>query len=189
MNPIDIIDRHYPQDSIARRILLTHGRQVAQKALAGARRLSHPQPDMVFIEEAALLHDIGMIRTDVPGIGCTGEAPYIQHGIIGRNMLENAGFPDHAMVCERHVGVGLGVEDIRRQGLPLPERDMRPVTLEEELICWADKFFSKMPDGTDAPKKAVDTILAKLSRRGDSQIRRFIQWNTRFGDDTPASPA
>ena len=187
MNPIEIIDRYYPAESIARRILLTHGRQVANKAISAARRVSHLKPNLVFIEEAAILHDIGMIETDVPGIGCRGEAPYIRHGIIGREMLEKAGFPRHAMVCERHVGVGLQVEDIQRQGLPLPERDMQPVTIEEELICWADKFFSKMADGTDAPETPVDQILAKLSRRGDSQIRQFARWNDRFGNNASMS--
>ena len=189
MNPLEIIDRHYPADALARRILITHGRQVANKALAGARMVAQLNPDFSFIEEAAILHDIGMIRTDVPGIGCTGEAPYIQHGIIGRGILEDAGLPRHAMVCERHVGVGLAPEDIQRQNLLLPVRDMRPVTLEEELICWADKFFSKMPDGSDAPEAPVAKILQKLVRRGDSQIQRFRRWNDRFGSNTsPSEP-
>ena len=109
MDPIAIITHFYPDDSPARRILMVHGRQVADKALAVARNLPANAVDMGFIEAAALLHDIGMIRTHVPGLGCHGKAPYIQHGVIGRNMLDAMGLHKHGLVCERHVGVGFTV--------------------------------------------------------------------------------
>ena len=35
-------------------------------------------------------------------------------------MLDSEGLPQHALVCERHIGVGLTMEDIRLQKLPLP---------------------------------------------------------------------
>ena len=180
MNPLDVIDRFYPPDSIARKVLLVHGRQVADKALAVARGLPELHPDLAFIESAALLHDIGMIRTRVPELGCHGESPYIQHGVIGREMLESAGLPEHALVCERHVGVGITVEDIREQHLPLPERDMRPVTLEEQIICYADKFFSKKPNGRMAREKSAEKVAKKLLRRGSEHCLRFTRWVSRF---------
>ncbi|MFH1983403.1 MAG: HD domain-containing protein [Pseudomonadota bacterium] len=180
MDPIAIIDRFYPPDSIARKILLVHGRQVADKALAVAQGLPELNPDLAFIEAAALLHDIGMIRTRVPELDCRGKAPYIQHGIIGREMLESVGMVKHALVCERHVGVGITVEDIREQRLPLPERDMRPVTLEEQIICYADKFFSKKPGGDMAPEKNIEKISKKLLRRGNGHYKRFADWVARF---------
>ena len=40
-------------------------------------------------------------------------------------------------------GAGLSLEDIIAQQLPVPHREMLPITLEEQLICFADKFFSK----------------------------------------------
>jgi uncharacterized protein len=177
---VNIIDRYYPRGGMARRILLVHGRQVADKALAVARSFPWNGLDLAFIEAAALLHDIGMIRTHVPELDCNGDAPYIQHGVIGREMLEAEGLPRHALVCERHVGVGLTVADIRSQGLPLPERDMRPVTLEEQIICFADKFFSKKPEGVPAPEKTPKKIKKKLSRRGDGLVERFQTWERRF---------
>jgi len=39
--------------------------------------------------------------------------------------------------------MGLTVEDIDNKGFPLPRRDMRPLSLEERIICFADKFYSK----------------------------------------------
>jgi uncharacterized protein len=46
-----------------------------------------------------------------------------------------------ARICERHTGSGLTAEEIVSGGLPLPERDFLPETLEEKIICLADKFF------------------------------------------------
>ena len=54
-----------------------------------------------------MLHDIGIIRCNAPGIQCFGNEPYICHGRIGAEMLRAEGFPHHARVCERHTGRGL----------------------------------------------------------------------------------
>ena len=53
------------------------------------------------------------------------------------------GYPRHARVCERHTGTGITLAMIEERGLPLPHRDFMPETLEEQLICYADKFYSK----------------------------------------------
>ena len=59
MDPVEIICRFYAPDSKSYRILLEHGRLVAEKALAAAARVAHLQPDLSFIHSAAILHDIG----------------------------------------------------------------------------------------------------------------------------------
>ena len=48
-----------------------------------------------------------------------------------------------ALVCERHTGAGLSLEGIIAQDLPVPHREMVSVSLEEQAICFADKFYSK----------------------------------------------
>ena len=65
-----IIDKYYPEDNGLRRILLIHSQSVAQKALQIV--VSHPELgiDRDFIFAAAMLHDIGIIRTNAPGIEC-----------------------------------------------------------------------------------------------------------------------
>jgi uncharacterized protein len=178
MDPIAVIDRFYPAGGVARAILLAHSRKVAEKARAVAARVPQLCPDLAFIEQAAMLHDIGMLCTDTPSIGCTGKLPYICHGIEGRKLLEAIGLFRHAKVCERHVGVGLTAEDIRGQNLPLPQRDMVPVSLEEKIICFADKFFSKEANGAE---KTVEAVLAGLSRFGPAPARRFTDWLALFG--------
>lgn len=180
MDPIAIIREFYAPGSGAFDMLVKHGSQVAEKALAAAERVAHSNPDMAFIEEAAMLHDIGIFLTRAPALGCTGDKPYVCHGVLGRGLLEEKALPRHALVCERHVGAGISADDIRRAGLPLPHRDMLPITLEEELICYADKFFSKSTNG-NGEEKPLDKILRELSNHGEDKAEKFMAWHSRFG--------
>jgi uncharacterized protein len=182
MNPYDLIAEFYRPGSRSHRILVRHGEQVAEKALAVARRLARGDLNMGFIAEAALVHDIGVFLTRAPGIGCTGNHPYVCHGYLGRNLLDRKGLRRHARVCERHVGVGISIEEIIARALPLPRRDMRPVTLEEQIIAYADKFYSK---GGEAEKR-VPEILRNLERYGADKAALFRSWVVRFEGDAAA---
>ncbi len=181
MNPIEIISEFYDPGSSSFHMLVRHGRQVAEKSLGAAERVVHLNPDMAFIQQAALLHDIGIFLTRAPGLGCTGDKPYLCHGVLGRELLEEKELPRHALVCERHVGTGISAADIRRADLPLPHRDMLPLTLEEELICYADKFFSKSTNG-NGKEKPVDKILQELSAHGKDKSEKFMAWHSKFGE-------
>jgi uncharacterized protein len=179
MNPVSLIEKYFP-DNHARSIVLKHSRLVAAKALSIAKSINEPA-DMLFIEQAAILHDIGICRTSAPGIGCHGKDHYLCHGLHGREILEFEGFPRHAMVCERHIGVGLTAEDILAQNLPLPCRDMAPNCLEEELISFADLFYSKKPE-TISVEKSVSEVRSSLARFGISKVEIFDIWVERFGN-------
>lgn len=177
MDPIDLLSKFFPEPE-AFRIVLEHSRLVAAKAVAIARTLEGPV-DIPFVEEAALLHDIGICRTFSPGIGCFGNDHYISHGIHGRAILEAEGLPRHALVCERHIGVGLTKDDIIAQDLSLPYRNMSPTTLEEEIISFADLFYSKKP-ATLAQEKSIDAVRHSLRAFGDHKAVIFDQWLVRF---------
>ena len=170
--------KKYFTNQAALEIVLKHSHLVAEKALAVARALDMPV-DLLFIEEAALIHDIGVSRVHAPKIFCFGEMPYICHGIAGREILEAEGFPRHAMVCERHIGVGLTAADIRRQKLPLPARNMVPLCLEEEIICFADLFYSKNPDSL-AVAKSPQEVRDSLGKFGDEKVIIFDNWFSRL---------
>lgn len=175
MDPLTIIKKYYKPGSKAYKVLITHSRLVAKKALQTARQVPHLNPDLKFIKEAAMLHDIGMIKTNVPEVGCFGKHKYVCHGILGRKMLEKEGYPRHAKVCERHIGVGLTARDVVKQKLPLPKRNMIPVTVEEKIICYADKFYSKHPEHLTVAY-TVDEIKAQLWRFGKHKVRKFEKW-------------
>ena len=168
-----IIDKYYPEENELRRILMIHSRSVADKALAIAE--AHPELpiDKQFVEEAAMLHDIGIFRTNAPSIQCFGTEPYICHGTIGAQLMREEGFPQHALVCERHTGSGLSLLEIERQKLPVPHHDMLPLSLEEKLICYADKFFSKTHLERE---RTVEQARNSLLKFGEEGIARFDAW-------------
>lgn len=161
-------------------IVLDHGRRVAEKALLAAAAVDGEAPDLDFVFEAAILHDAGILFTHAPDIGCHGDEPYIRHGIIGARLLEQRGLSRHARVCERHIGTGITALDVVSRGLPLPERDMVPETLEEVLVCYADKFFSKNGAGK-AGEKPPEEIVRGLARFGREKAETFLDWHRRFG--------
>jgi uncharacterized protein len=102
MNPIELLKQHYDSNSKAFRILVEHGRQVANKAREAVKNVSKLNPDLEFIEAAAMLHDIGIFLSHTPQFGCFGKHPYICHGILGSELLKEKGHSKLALVCERH---------------------------------------------------------------------------------------
>lgn len=176
-HPIDIINKYYPGESELKHILLMHSRSVADKALQLAD--CHPELalDKDFLYEGAMLHDIGIFLTDAASIFCFGDKPYICHGYLGADLMRAEGLPRHALVCERHTGAGLSLAQIIAQNLPVPHRDMLPVSLEEQLICFSDKFFSKthLED-----ERSVEKARKSLEKYGEDGVRRFDNWCKMF---------
>lgn len=94
----------------------------------------------------ALLHDIGRTRVQT-----------VRHGLEGSEMLHGEGVDERVVeVVRRHVGAGISAEEAR--GLGLPDLDYIPRTLEERIVCFADK----MVDG--------ETV-----RPFDGEVQRFVK--------------
>ena len=163
MEYIPIIYKYYPEDDELRRLLLKHSRQVADRALLICNRHKELPVDRQFIEEAAMLHDIGVFRCHAPSIHCHGTEPYIRHGQIGGELLRAEGFPRHARVAERHTGTGLP--------------GWEPETLEEQIICYADKFYSK--SNPDHVRTVLETAQS-LEKFGADGVKLFLLWAERF---------
>ena len=148
MDPLLLIDKYYPEDNELKRILLKHSRSVADKALAMARKHPELNLDLQFIEEAAMLHDIGIFQTDAEGICCFGKYPYICHGYLGAELVRKEGFPKHALVCERHTGAGLSLQNIIQ-------------------------FFSKSKLDHE---KGIEKARKSVARYGEEGGKRFDYW-------------
>ncbi len=126
-----IPDREFALDLLRRlKIPLSvrrHSEKVADKALEIADKITRTNVDKNLIEIGALLHDVG--RTKTHGF---------RHALIGGKILRERGFSiSLARICETHILGGLDKEDAKRFGLP--EKDYLPKTLEEKIICLADK--------------------------------------------------
>ena len=110
-----------------------------------------------------MLHDIGIYQCDAPSIHCHGSEPYLRHGPIGGDLLRQEGYERHARVAERHTGTGLpGYE---------------PETLEEQIVCYADKFYSK-----SKPNRVLTVAQAaeSLEKFGHDGVLKFLAWAERF---------
>ena len=173
-----IIDKYYSDNPALRDTLIRHSKSVAQRALEVADRHPEFNVDRTFLYEAAMLHDIGIYLTDAPGIGCYGTEPYIRHGILGAELLRREGLPRHARVAERHTGTGLTRKAILEQQLPLPAADFVPETIEEQIICYADKFFSKT---RLEQAKTDEQVLVSLKRFGQESVEQMAAWMKLFG--------
>jgi len=177
IDPIKIIEKYYKKDTDLHYILLIHSEKVRDKALEIAKQHPDLRLDTEFISEAAMLHDIGIFMCDAPRIQCYGTHQYIEHGYLGAEILKKEGLIRHALVCERHTGVGISLEMILNKNLPLPHRDMLPIMLEEQLICYADKFFSK----TQLEEiHSVERIRTQLSHFGEAEVAKFNEWHYLF---------
>ena len=135
MNKEDILpDREFALDLLRKlKIQLSvrrHSEKVADKAIEIASKIKKAQVDINLIEIGALLHDIG--RTKTHGF---------KHALIGGKILRQRGFSEKlARICETHILGGLDKEDAKKVGLP--EKDYLPKTLEEKIICLADKHMA-----------------------------------------------
>ena len=111
-----------------------HSLKVAEKALEIAEKIDKEDIDTDLIEIGGLLHDIGRSKTHD-----------FNHGIIGAKILKERGFSKRlSRICETHILGGLDKEDAKKVGLP--ERDYLPLTLEEKIVCLADKHISGTKD-------------------------------------------
>lgn len=177
MNYGSIINKYYEEGSALLDLLLTHSEMVARKALSVAVN-ARLDIDRDFVWNTAMLHDIGIFRCKAPGIHCLGGEPYIRHGVIGAELMRMEGEERYARVCERHTGAGLTAKEIAESGLPLPLMDFLPETIEEKLICYADKFFSK--SGNPKDEKPFDRVRASMAKFGPDSLARFDALHAMF---------
>lgn len=105
--------------------------------------------------------------------------------MIGREICDLAGLPEHGMVCETHVGTGLTATEVQATGYPMPIRDMLPRSLEERVICYADQFFSK----SSSHRLDVEEVRRRVRRHGQPALDRFEALHASFASAPPSDPS
>jgi uncharacterized protein len=173
-----IIDYYYPVENELKNIYMVHAEKVTAFALEMARRHPELEIDMLFVEEAAMLHDLGIFLTDAPRIYCFGTEDYLCHGYLGAELLRSRGHERHARVCERHTGTGLTKEIIADKGWNLPVKDFVPETLEEQLICFADKFYSKTKFLEQ--RRSFEQVVESMRKISEESVRKVEEWAAMF---------
>lgn len=176
---LPVLQKYYPEFTRIHNILLEHSEQVAKRLLRIAIARPDIQADWSFVYEAAFLHDIGIFMCNAPSIECFGTHLYIEHGYLGADLLRSNNLPRHALVAERHTGTGITREQIERDHLPLPDRIYEPQTLEEQLVAYADKFYSKTRLGQETP---LEVVRKKMEKFGEKSLAKFDGWAVRFSE-------
>lgn len=177
IDPYKIINQNYRKKSIVYHKLVTHSKIVAKRALSIASEHPELKANKEFLEEAALLHDIGINLTHAPNLGCYGKEEYIAHGHLGANLLRSLGYPKHAKVCERHTGTGLTKSEIKIRKIPIPINDYMPLSIEEKIICYADKFYSK---GNLDKVQSIENVRLRMEKYGKAKAKTFSRWAIKF---------
>ena len=110
--------------------VVAHSKKVRRIALEVAKELEEKGfgVDLKLVGRGALLHDIGRSMTHG-----------LEHGYIGGRILrEESEGEEVARIAERHVLGGISKEEAGRMGMPA--RDFIPETMEEKIVCYADKL-------------------------------------------------
>jgi uncharacterized protein (TIGR00295 family) len=83
------------------------------------------------VEVGALLHDLGRSKTHT-----------VDHSLVGAQIAQSVGLPELVVrIIRRHVGAGITAEEAEKFGWP---KDVyMPQTLEEKVVCYADKIIDK----------------------------------------------
>lgn len=175
----DIINKYYPEDNELKRLLVRHSTDVKNLALEIVDRHPELKADRQLVIEGAMLHDIGIFKTNAPSIHCLGSDHYIRHGIDGAEIIRHEELIPSALreaiarICERHTGTGITPKQIEEQNLPIPMGDYQPETIEEKIVCYADKFYSK---SHPERKKTIEKATHSLEKFGSEGVEKFKSW-------------
>lgn len=152
--------------------VINHCRAVSELAVELARKLNDKgfKIDLELVKVGALLHDIGRSKTHT-----------VDHVIVGSKIAKSLGLPKSIIsIIERHAGGGITSKEARELGWP--EGVYTPQTLEEKIVCYADKLIG----GTKRIplEKTLKDLALKLGekhpalerlRNLDEEMRRLLE--------------
>jgi uncharacterized protein len=127
--------------------------------------------DLELVEAGGLLHDIGRSKTHT-----------VDHSVVGAQIARTLDLPQDVInIIKRHVGAGITPEEAELLGWP--KDNYVPQTLEEKVVCYADKRI-------DHDKKTpIQVEIERLQRSGfvggAERVRRLHDEITHLIGETP----
>jgi uncharacterized protein len=127
--------------------------------------------DLGLVEAGALLHDIGRSKTH-----------QVDHSLLGAQIARTIELPQPVVnIIKRHVGAGITEEEA--QCLGWPQDTYMPQTIEEKVVCYADKRI-------DCNKPtSIETEIQHLQKQGRSEaaerVRKLHNEITHLLGETP----
>lgn len=118
-----LVEQHCPREVIAHVVAVTGvALDLAAKLQAKGIEINVP-----LVEAGALLHDLGRAQSH-----------NVDHGLVGSQLAQKLGLPQSVVdIIKRHVGAG--ITDEEAEWLGWPKDNYIPATLEEKVVCYADK--------------------------------------------------
>ena len=177
---LKIISKYINPQTTTYHKYIIHSVLVTTDALQIAKNLNLDKESLDFIEEASMLHDIGICKVQEYRKDCGGNLPYICHGVEGAKILRSEGLEKHALVAERHNGVGIFKDEIISKNLPLPPKDYLPISIEEEIIGFADIFYSKSlaklwdKKSIEEAREEISVFSDQHEKLFDEKVRKFL---------------
>jgi uncharacterized protein len=118
-------------ESGCRQNVVRHVEAVSELAceIAEACRRKGYHVNLKLVEIGGLLHDIGRSKTHS-----------VHHAIVGAEIARSLGLPEPVIsIIKKHVGGGITAREAKKLGWP---KDIYvPQTLEEKIVCYADKLI------------------------------------------------
>ena len=124
--------------------------------------------DLIFM--GAMVHDIGWLAAPIE------RQNSVRHGEEGDNWLLELGIEEKvARFCLCHVGSGFSQNEASQKGLD-PNLNHLPLTLEEMVVTYADKFFSK-----NGKTHTIEEIDEEMKGYGEESYTRWLELKKLFG--------
>ncbi len=110
--------------------IINHVLAVSRKAIKIATQISIIPINLKLVRIGAILHDIGRVRTHD-----------FDHAVIGGQIIrEELKISEQlARIAETHILGGISKDEAIEFGIP--EKDYLPESIEEKIVCLADKYF------------------------------------------------
>jgi uncharacterized protein len=139
--------------------VIKHCIAVADIAVETARDLACRglKVNIELVEIGALLHDLGRSKNHT-----------VNHALIGAQIAQSMGLPEHVInIIKRHVGAGITTQEA--QSLGWPKDIYMPQTLEEKIVCYADKLIDH---GKRIP---IEIEIEKLQKANKKQAAERVR--------------
>ncbi|MGD0330262.1 MAG: HD domain-containing protein [Nitrososphaeria archaeon] len=112
------------------------------------------------ILRGAILHDIGRSKEHS-----------VRHGFLGGEILKKDGYDRKVIkIVENHVGGGIDKQECAKLGMP--ERDFIPTSLEEKIVCLADKYVE---DNQIKPLQETLSKFDEILGEGNKANKRILK--------------
>jgi uncharacterized protein len=139
--------------------VIRHCIAVADLAVETAKQLEGRglKIDVELVEAGALLHDLGRSKNHS-----------VNHALMGAQIAQFLNLPESIIrIIKRHVGAGITAEEAQRLGWP---KDIySPQSLEEKVVCYADKLINH---GKRVP---IETEIVKLQKENRMEAAERVR--------------